>query len=256
MGMARAGRAWVPVACMVMLLLGGCETRSISNSGYVAPSRYAYGNANGGNPFYRGELTEFDVLGIDLNRPTRDEDITRETSAYHKIALRKGDAVMVIQSGAQIPDNAMVEALERYFTVIPFTGVPLAPDRAAASPDHAANYARALRLAAARGGADAVLCYWGVLESTIEREPTKAVSWVPVLGSVVPDETQNMRIRIKVAVIDTKTGSWSMYAPKAYEDSTLSASLNRANADQGQVALLKQAAYQAAANGFVAKYAN
>jgi hypothetical protein len=37
---------------------------------------------------------------------------------------------------------------------------------------HAGDYARALRLAAAKAGATAILCHWGVLESTTEGEPT------------------------------------------------------------------------------------
>ncbi len=89
----------------------------------------------------------------------------------------------------------------------------------------------------------------------MEREPTKVVSWIPVVGAVVPDEAQLMRIRLKLAVIDVRTGQWSMFAPEAFVDSTLSASLNRASSDQEQVQLLKEQAYKAAADAFLARYA-
>ncbi len=245
----------------VVFLLGGCETRSISDSGYAGDG---YGGR--GNPFYQGEITEFDLLGIDVSQPASDEEIARQLDGHHRIGLRKGGAMMAIQSGALMPDNQMVAALERYFSVVPFTGVPLVRHEpssyasAGVSPkltdERITNYARALRLAAAKSGAEVIFCYWGVLESTVEHEPTKMVSWVPLVGAVIPDETQLMRIRLKVALIDVRSGHWSMFAPDAYIDSALSAALIRAQSDQKQVALLKEKAYQAAVEAFVARYAS
>ena len=49
--------------CIGVLLLAGCATRSISNSGYHADPDRGYAQRN--SPFYKGELSEFDVLGID-----------------------------------------------------------------------------------------------------------------------------------------------------------------------------------------------
>jgi hypothetical protein len=100
-----------------------------------------------------------------------------------------------------------------------------------------------------------VICYWGLLESGIENRVTKAISWVPIVGAAIPDQSQHMRIRLKVAVIDVGSGNWSTYAPEAYTDTSLSASLNRAASDQEQVALLKEQAYKAAAEQLVARYA-
>jgi hypothetical protein len=252
-------RLGVAAVLALVFLLCGCATRSISNSGYATDG---YGNR--GNPLYQGEINEFDVLGIDVSQPATDEEIARQLADHHKIGLRKGGAMMAIQSGAPMPDNEMVAALDRYFSVVPFTGVPLVRHEpssyanASVSPkltdERITNYARALRLAAAKSGAEVIFCYWGVLDSAIEREPTKVVSWVPLVGSVIPDETQLMRIRLKVAVIDVRTGHWSMFAPEAYVDSALSASLIRAKADQKQVALLKEKAYKAAVEAFVARY--
>jgi hypothetical protein len=64
-----------------------------------------------------------------------------------------------------------------------------------------------------------------------------------------------MRIRLKVAVIDVRTGNWSMFSPEAYSDTALSARLNRGASDQEQVALLKEQAYKATAEQLVARYA-
>jgi hypothetical protein len=245
--------AQATVCIGMLLLIAACGTRSISNSGYVPPNRAA-----AANPFYHGELTEFDVLGIDFARAPSDDEIARSAAAYQRLSARKGAWILLMQSGSLIPDAAMVEALGRDFSVVPFSGVPMAGHEAAAqrpaASGDAQTYARALRLAAAKGGAELILCYWGWLESTIDREPTKAVSWIPTVGSVIPDEAQHMRIRLKLAVIDVKSGSWTMLAPPAFTDSSLSTSLGRESSDQAQVESLKQQAYQRAAETFAAKY--
>jgi hypothetical protein len=241
-----------------LVLLFGCETRSISNSGY--------GAGHGTNPFYRGELTEFDVLGIDLDKPVSEAEIGRELDRHQAVALRRGDTLLLLQSGAPIPDDSMTHALALYFAVTPFSGVPVSSLGSASAPLRTAsvapsgdarvgsNYALTLRLAAARGGAETIVCYWGLLESGIENHVTKAISWVPIVGAVIPDQSQRMRIRLKVAVIDVRTGNWSMFAPEAYGDTALSAQLNRGASDQEQVALLKDQAYKATAEQLVTKY--
>ncbi len=164
-------------------LLGACETRSISNSGYPGPGGRS-------NPFRRGELSEFDVLGIDLEQTAGDEDIARSAAVYRKPVAGKASTILLIQSSAIIPDDPMAQALEKYFTMIPFSGVPLAGHEAAATkpspPGDATAYAHALRLAAAKGGADLIPCYWGMLESAIDPEPTKAISWSPSLVQSSP----------------------------------------------------------------------
>jgi hypothetical protein len=231
----------------VLLLLGGCATRSISDSGFNA-------DRGSGNPFYRGELTEFDVLGIDRDKPVSEEEIAKELARRQKVALPKGGSLMLVQSGAQIPDDQMVKELDRYFTVVPFTGVPVTPARA--GDGQSSGYAAMLRLAAAKSGSDVILCYWGIVETAVDREPSKVISWVPLVGAAIPDETQLMRIRIKVAVIDVGSGRWSMFSPNAPVDEALSTALARVASDQKQVAALKEKVYKAAVEAFVARYAS
>jgi hypothetical protein len=62
-----------------------------------------------------------------------------------------------------------------------------------------------------------------------------------------------MRIRLKLAVIDVRSGQWSMFAPEAYTDASFSAERSRAASDQRQVQVLKAQAYKAAAEAFVAR---
>ena len=237
----------------VVALLFGCTVRSISNSGYSAGQ-----GQSADNPFYKGELTEFDVLGIDLGKPVSEAEVARELDRHQGVRLRKGDTLLLMQSGAPIPDDPMVRVLGQYFSVTPFSGVPVPSPVQTASvmPSSAApSYATTLRLAAARSGASTIICYWGLRESGIENHVTKVISWVPIVGAAIPDQSQHMRIRLKVAVIDVRTGNWSTFAPEAYTDTTLSASLNRGASDQEQVALLKEQAYKAAAERLVMMYA-
>lgn len=77
-------KARLGVVLAAVLLLAACETRSISNSGY----------AGRGNPAYRGELTEFEVLGIDVARPASDQEIAQQLDRRHKLALRQGETMM------------------------------------------------------------------------------------------------------------------------------------------------------------------
>lgn len=249
MSFAKRARVAAAVAAAA-LLLNACSVRSISNSGYQDRSGYARTD----NPFYRGELAETDVLGIESGRTISSEEISRELAAWRRPTVAKGSAVMVIQSGAMMPDDPMTRELSRHFSVTPYSGVP--GDRPAAEPgsDKAADYAAVLRLAAARSGNEVILCYWGILESATENHVTKTVSWFPIAGGVIPDETQRLRIRLKVAVIDVRTGRWAIFTPDSFEDSALSASLGRRVSDQDQVALLKEKGYAAAVSDFVKVY--
>ena len=115
---------------------------------------------------------------------------------------------------------------------------------------------KSLRLAAARAGAETIVCYWGILESAREKIATKTVSWVPVVGWFVPDERQHMRIRLKLALIDVRTGNWSVLSPPAFDSKALTVSPRRAVADQKLVERLKQRAYSAAVQELVNEYGN
>ena len=232
---------------LVSVLITGCGTRPISDSGYYADSDRGYGRKS--SPFYKGELSEFNVLGINPKESVSETEIHKALSARQQLVIPKGSSVMLIQSGAMIPDEPMVKSLEKYYNVAIFTGVP---DAGTASND---NYSKALRLAAARGGSDKLIVYWGLLETGRENLATKVVSWVPFVGGILPDETQRMRIRLKVAVLDVRTGQWEMFSPEAFEDVDMSGRYTRVSSDQTQVAVLKEKGYRAAVEDLVKRYA-
>lgn len=222
------------------LLLSACGTRSISNSGFESTQST--------NPFYFGELNENDVLGIEGATIPTDKEIAKELASAKLPYIPLGGTVMVVQSGAMIPDTDMLEALDIYYNVAVYSGTP------DSSPHK--NYARSLRLAAARAGCDLIMVYWGLLETAQTSYSSKAISWVPIIGSAIPDESQQMRIRLKVALIDTKTGNWDSFVPTAFEDSASSSRHSRKTVDQRQVDILKTKAYRTAVNELVKRYSS
>ena len=227
---------FLATAAGLALLLAGCETRSISDSGY------RHGESN---PYYRGELTEAEVVGAPASdRPISDADIQHALRSSKPVHAIPGTGLLVVQSGALTPDDAMIQALNTRYRVLPFSGLPEGGD---------ASYSKRLRLAAAQGGIPHILCYWGTLESARENQVTKAVSWVPIAGNFVPDENQRMRINLHAVLIDVASGHWSPYTGKAAEDAALSARVLRGSSDQKQVAQLKATAYACLVDELVAR---
>lgn len=236
-----------------LLVIAGCSVRSISDSGY-SPNPNMRG-PGAGNPFYRGELSEFEILGIDRAQAITEEEIQKSFAAKQAMTIRKGSSILLVQSGAIFPDDRMVRSLEQYYTVAGFSGAPeqsMAQHGSTVAPP---PYSSILRLAAARGGYEKIVVYWGILETAREGLGGKALSWAPFIGGAIPDENQRMRIRLKVAVVDVRTGQWEMFAPASLDDQAMSARYNREASDQEQVALLKDKAYKVAAEDIVKRYA-
>ncbi len=215
-----------------LVFLAGCTTRSISNSGYDARD-----NA-GPLGSYRGELSEFEVIGLTPNSAATDDEIRAALAQATRPQLSRNNRVLLVQSGADFPDYPMISALRHDLFVEPFSGKPPAKSLPGDT------YARSLRLAAARGGFDRIVCYWGILESEHENKATKTISWVPIIGNMLPDERQAMRIRLKAAIIDVATGQWSLVTPPAVSSSKLSSIVTRRNSDQELVTELKEAGYR------------
>ena len=213
----------IATAAVGLLFLTGCETTSISDSGYYR------------SPYYRGELSDFSLVGVTQRTNITEAAISTALSDSHQVVVCRRQPVMVIQSGAAAPDAPLLEELQKYFSVVPFSGVP---DKE--TPVHA----EALRLTAANGGCAAVICYWGVLERARFNEATKSVSWVPVVGHFVPDERQCARIRLRAALIDVASGHWMMLNTRPFESDRLSAGFIRESSDQYQVEKLKDSAYK------------
>ena len=225
-----------------ILVFGGCQSRSISNMG----SRYGSDS--------QGELNELSVLGVTIDEAVSDEEIAATLYARERtpVVLQRADVLAVIQSGARFPDKEMVDSLKPLSTVVPLSGIPPENrefDRKERRASDSVHLDRSLRLAAAKGGANKILVYWGILESAAEPEQAaKQLSWVPLAGRLIPDETQHMQIRVKAALIDVKTGNWTMLRTKPMQDKRMSSRLTRQSSDLKQILALKEKAYGQFAN--------
>ena len=229
---------------VVAVISIGCQTRSISNSDY------------GGTWGYRGELSELEVLGVDVNKKISEEDIKAALNTKTKVSLKRGDRIVLVQSGAQFPDGPVLEELKPYYSVIPLSGVPVRDDRYRRGEDEGTKQPidKSLRLTAAKSGARTLIVYWGILETGREDHGTKTISWLPVIGRIIPDEKQKMRLRLKAAVIDVASGAWEFVIPEVYNDARTSARVNREESDQDQVTLLKAKAYKALASDLLKRF--
>jgi hypothetical protein len=168
---------------------------------------------------------------VDRDRAVSEEEIQRAFDEAKPVRLRPGSRILLVQSGAVFPDGPMLEALKQDFDVTPFSGVP---PRRTAETDPASSYSKSLRLAAARAGCETVVCYWGALESGRRKMETKTLSWVPIVGWVVPDESQHMRLRLKLALVDVRTGQWRLHCPEPIEDKAWSTRFTRDSSDQSR----------------------
>lgn len=206
--------------CAFLSVLPACAVRSISNTG----------RPHGGqNTTYAGELSDFDIVGCGV-----------ANVGQPRVQLKKGQRVLVMQSGAAFPDQAMVTGLAEHFEVGTASGIP--------TP---AMIGTGIGTAAARGGFDAVIAYFGVLESSTEGTAGRAASWIPIGGFFVPDENQRMRIRLRIILLDTRTSAWQSLMPEPIDDERISSLVTRNRKDQEQVLVLKEAAYAAAIRAIV-----
>ncbi len=239
--MNKSLRSALPAAfSCALILLAGCATRSISDSSYEAA--HESGRSNRQSPAPTKELSEFDVLGINVADNPTDDDIAAAIASSNAAALKRDSRIVLIQSGAAYPDSPMLESMRKHFTVEGFSGV------AAHRPEPTQSYARTLRLIAAKGGFDKIVCYWGILESERQGFGTaKTVSWVPLLGDLLPDEREKMRIRLKAVVIDVASGAWTFVTPQAINASQVSTAYHRKKTDQALVEQLKTQGYEALA---------
>jgi hypothetical protein len=194
-------------------------------------------------------LSELAVLGVDVGKKISESDIQEAVERRGTIKINRSDKLVLVQSGAQFPDDALMREAEKFYSVVPLSGIPSGGNRAyqwqqPSDKEAVPPLDMAFRLTAAKAGADTLIVYWGVIESAREGYATKTVSWVPIVGSLLPDEEQQMRIRLKAAIIDVKTGYWEMLIPEVYEDEVQTAGINRKEKDQKQVEVLKERGYK------------
>ncbi len=214
---------------VALLTLSACEESSISDNTAGTGAAYVGGHVH--------EIDELDLLGSHGGEVS-EGDIRNAIHGRQSGGVRAwpGSPLLVVQSGATAPDSIMLAAIEKSYRVFPFSGVTTDSHRDG-------RLGRDLRLAAARSGCTHILCYWGKLESIREDQVTKTVSWVPIVGSLIPDEQRSTRLRVRAVLIDVESGRSEAFTPPAAENSALSPGLLRDSSRDKQVYDLKTRAY-------------
>jgi hypothetical protein len=191
------------------------------------------------------ELADIDVLGSSAVTPS-DEDIRNTLDRAAKVTLKDGESVLVVQSGEPVPDARMISELNKHYRAIPFSGIR--SDWIHGSSTTEPDYAKSLRFAAAQSGAEKILCYWGSLEVAHHDLSTKTVTWLPVVDFFVPDQKENVRVFLKVALVDVRSGAWTVFRTEPQEAQMVSTGWGREHTQSSEVRRLQQKSYVVAVN--------
>lgn len=216
------------------LFLAACESNV----------NYRSANFSGDKVYKKGapiapQLKENEILGLKHSSRVTNEDINRILDEASSLKIKDGSTVLLVQSGAPHPDKEMIDELSKRFIVIPHTGVPT---EIRASPDD--DTGKALRLAAAHSKAETLLVYWGNLEIKRDDLPTSLVSWVPVVDFTIPDEYQRIRMHLKVALVDVRTGNWATFRTEPIESDALTTRFAREHEQKWPLQNTKQRLYK------------
>jgi hypothetical protein len=225
-----------------VVVLTACSTnREYRSADLSSEHAYKKGKAS-------AQLKEGEVLGLRHGETLSDQDIQRILDETRTIQLKERSPVLLVQSGAHNPDSEMIEQLSARFQVIPYTGVP------SELRGEQADLSKVLRFAAAEAKAETIIVYWGSVEIKRDDLPTGIVSWVPVVDFMVPDEYQKVRMHLKVALVDVRSGQWATFRTEPIAEQTLTTRYAREKAPNWPLRGIKEHAYQACVQKLVAGY--
>jgi hypothetical protein len=234
------------VGFIAAVVLTGCEGPSSGYRSADFSGNKTYNKHHGTGP----QLSEVEVLGIKGSAAVTDADIEKILHETRTFKVPENSSLLVVQSGSPHPDSLMVDELSRHFRVVPHTGVP----SEVLNSDEGADLSKTLRLAAAHSTADTVLVYWGNLELKRNDLPTGIVSWVPVVDFMVPDEYQKVRMSLKIALLDVRTGNWTTFRTEPIEEDLVSTRYAREHNANWPLNIVKKKLYESAVRELVRGY--
>lgn len=203
------------------------QTRSISNPGFGA----ATNSGLAANPLYQGELTETDLFGAG----PRPAENSGENPAPRAARPKRGDKVVLIQSGAAAPDEIMLSEAAHFFSAATFSGLP---------PAAGSNLAEILRQKSVQGGFGFVVCYWGVLDFAPAPVQMHTNRLEPIPAPAMPEQKQQMCIRLTALILEVSTGEWTRITPQPYYVTRYSSGFSLKASDQELVRSLKVEGYR------------
>jgi hypothetical protein len=234
---------WAAAGVISALALAGCaneRTTSYHRADFTA-RKALKAHYNGGE-----ELSDADVVGSAVKKAPSDEDIRKALDHARAVDLKLGETVLVLQSGQSVPDGRMIEELNKHYRAVPFSGIR--SDWTSHWENTEDYYPKSLRYAAAKAGAQKILCFWGALEVARHDLSTKTITWLPVVDIFVPDQKDNVRVHLKVALVDVRTGDWTVFRTEPLQSEVVSTGWGREHLDTPEVRQLKEKSYLVAVN--------
>ncbi|MDR0807093.1 MAG: hypothetical protein LBN41_10195 [Enterobacteriaceae bacterium] len=228
-----------------VLLLSGCATPDSKNPTYVS-SRTV-----------QAQLSDNDVFDSDLAHEITNEEIRITYDQPNMgVKLASHSPIILVQSGALVPDAVMQAEMAKYYQVSVYSGIPPTKPRVKKDSEGVIqnNYMKSLRLVAAKGKQPTVVVYWGSLEIGIYDETSKSVLWSPYRGEKLPMNTKSLRYLMRFVAVDTRTGNWVMHSPLNTEIDYTAAPFGSQTNELVQIDELKKNAYIAAASDFSTRY--
>ena len=258
-------KAWL-LFFLGAVLLSGCSASSSIDARKTGPAAKQMKNTAA------AQLTDQDVFGNELTLEVSEEDIQDAIEkAQGKFEIPLHSSLILVQSGARVPDAVMQKEMQRYFRLSTFSGIPVArkkqPVQSGASVKMMdaesfsdgrnnlvnANYMQALRYIAAKGRQNAVIVYWGELECGKYNSDTKEMTWKKYSAENLAG--LSLRYLIRFALVDVASGEWATYSPVNVESVSGKPDGNTDITEQ-QITSLKQKSYQMAVSDLVSRYSS
>lgn len=153
----------------------------------------------------------------------------------------RGAKVLLVQSGAHQPDDELISAYRPYCQPVIWDG--RAPGGNEERKTSGGAVGRKLRLVAAEQGCSHVIVIFGEIQSDSHALPTKAVTWVPVVGHIVPSERSGTRLVAQALILETGSGRYLTVAARTQQTSGVTTEEGAYGVDSRRSLRLKAKAY-------------
>lgn len=217
------------------------------------------------------QLTDRDIFGDELTLDITDEDIRDAVDeAKGPFLVPLGSAVILVQSGSRAPDASMQQAMQQYYQVSTFSGIPVThkkmpvatvkkttgdEEQGAVIQQPETYYMEALRYIAAKGRQKMIVVYQDTLEIGRLSPVTKEMNWKKYAGEKLTDGSASLRYLIRFTLVDVTTGEWAAWSPVNVESVVIKQTGTSDTTDQ-QIMSLKQRTSKIAVSDLMRRYSD
>ena len=228
-------------AALVCNLVSSCKNTSLSD-----PNGSGHGQ----------DLSLYELTGQNAQRAVTEADIAAARSGKGRAGTlpSAGAKILLVQSGAHQPDEELQSAYAPHCKPVLWDGrAPSFDESTRGSHRHfdsdkkepvlAGETGRRLRLVAAQQGCSHVVVVFGEIQSEYQKLPTSAVSWVPVVGGLVPDRRSGTRLSAQALVMETGSQNYTIVSARPQQATGVTTEDGNATIDGRRSLKLKAAAY-------------